>query len=450
MTVISALSEALATFDRALSAGRTRRGAGVFGRGTGSFLVPVPQNQPIRLSGEDENGAGRVVTYADTVAKYPVVFGVWSKILRDLATTDVGVYRDRRDGKPPERVYGTSLEKLLHQPAPGKGLINTLQWLFNPYLVEGNGLLGKYRGETGAGTPKNLIPLDWRYMSALARPGGPVEQWISFQVGDPRPLDPSEVIHFAWDSPDGCSIGTSPLHALDVAIRLEDASQQLQIASFDNGGTPGGALVIPADKETTPEERTEMREAVEGRVGGIDAAFSMLVLSGGVEWKPLARTALEVELTNTRNVAREDVCIAYGIHRSVIQDSEHGADLDDTNRAYHRALVPHTRLLQQVLQRQLIDPEDEWASEHLTVRFDLSELVRGTYREESEVAVNLFTNGLTSRDESRKHIGMSELGGEEDTKPFTPHAQLDPNDGRRLPANGDDPPARPTPPTPTA
>jgi hypothetical protein len=37
--------------------------------------------------------------------------------------------------------------ELLREPAPGKGLIDLLQWLFNPYLVEGNGLIAKFRGD---------------------------------------------------------------------------------------------------------------------------------------------------------------------------------------------------------------------------------------------------------------------------------------------------------------
>jgi hypothetical protein len=110
VTILATLSNALATADRGLTA--LRRAADGY---SSPMLVPIPANQPVELSGEN-----RVVSYADSVATYPTIFAVWSKLLRNLATTDLGVYRDPGGGKQPERVYDTSLEELLRRPAPGR------------------------------------------------------------------------------------------------------------------------------------------------------------------------------------------------------------------------------------------------------------------------------------------------------------------------------------------
>jgi HK97 family phage portal protein len=428
VTVLALLSDALASADRAIAA---RRG----GRSGLPLVIPIPQNQPISLSGKD-----RLVTYADSVATYPTIFAVWSKLLRNLATTDIGIYHEGVDGKADERVYGTDLEKLLREPAPGKGLVDLLQWLYNPYLVEGNGLIGKFR-EAGPGTlPTNLIPLDWRYMSALARPGGPVELWINYQIGEAREIDPSEVVHLAWHSPNGSDIGTSPLQSLGTAIRLDDGASRYQTSSFDNAVRPSGALVIPAGAQISPEDKADMKAQVQQQNAGIDKAFKVIVLSGGVEWKPMSFTAVEAELVNTRRASQDDVCIAYDVRRSVIAESDSAAPtgaVAERLRDFHRSLRPHTGLLRSVIKRQLIDPEPEWAAERYCVKIDISDLLAGTYTETMNTAVHGYTNGVLALNEAREDVGETPIALADDPgadTPRTPHAQLLPGrDGRTLP-----------------
>lgn len=436
MTFLGTLSAVLASADELLASRRA-------GLGRDPLLVPVPQDLPVQLSGEN-----RVISYADSVATYPVIFAVWSKLLRNLATTDIGVYRRGEGNKPDERVYGTSLEELLRNPAPGKGLVDLLQWLFNPYLVEGNGLLGKYRAGGPGTLPTNLIPLDWRYMSALARPGGPVEMWISYQIGEPRTIDPAEVVHLAWHSPNGSAIGTSPLRSLGTAIRLDDAAQQYQVNSFDNAARPSGALVIPREAQVSPEDKADMKAQVQKQNAGIDNAFKVIVLSGGVEWKPMSFSAAEAELIDTRRLSHDEVCIAYDVRRSVIAEVDTGtaSSVAERLRDFDRSLRPHSRLAEQIINRQLVDPEPEWADKRLCVRLEPNDLLRGTYREEVETAVHGYVNGVLSLDESREHIGEEPIGTADSKLPRTPYAQLQPGrDARTLPPSQDANPSSSSP-----
>jgi hypothetical protein len=93
-------------------------------------------------------------------------------------------------------------------------------------------------------------PFDWRYISAWAPPGGPIEIWSSTELGagDPVYVPVDDTIHLAWQAPAGRT-GVSPLHQLAVTPRLEDAAQRLQTASFRNGTRTGG-YIIPPEKWT--------------------------------------------------------------------------------------------------------------------------------------------------------------------------------------------------------
>ncbi len=150
-------------------------------------------------------------------------------------------------------------------------------------------------------------------------------------------------------------------------------------------------------------------------------------------------SAVEAELTNTRHLAREDVLIAYDMRRSALLESDTPVKglVGDVMRDFERSLTPHARLAQSVLKRQLVDPEPEWKDERLCVRFDLSELVRGTHREELETATYAYVNGLAARDESRGRVGWPPVDPA-GTLPLVPHAQLQPGrDGRTLPPSAE-------------
>lgn len=428
MTLLDSLGNSLLAADRLL---RNLRSASRAGAWVGP-VTGAPTS--INLVGDTQT-----ITFADVAETHPIVHAVVAKLVRNLVTLGVGVYRRDQSSGRLERVYDTDLEQLLYRPAPGCGLVDLLQWIFLPALVEGNSLTGKYRSGENEGRPTNIIPLDWRYLSAFAQPGGPVEWWMSTQLGEPRVLQPSEVIHVAWQSPTVRGLGVSPLRALGATVRVDDAAQRFQQASLANAARPSGALVFPPDAEVTPEEREKLREQVRLLHGGVDNAFRVAVLSGGLEWRPMSFSAAQAELDATRLRNREEICVAYDVRWSQIADppsSSGFTDVDQLARDFHRTLRPWATLAESALQRQLIDPEPGWQG--LVVRFDFADLLRGSRQEELNAAVHAYVNGLAAIDESRSMVDLPPIENlPADQRPLVPHAQLQPGDGRALPPSTD-------------
>jgi phage portal protein BeeE len=85
-------------------------------------------------------------------------------------------------------------------------------------LVHGNALVALLRGDGPDNPPTGLWPLDWQYVSAYAKYGGPMEWWSTTQFGNSGELfvRPEDVMHFAWGDPGGTEIGVSPLEQLGV------------------------------------------------------------------------------------------------------------------------------------------------------------------------------------------------------------------------------------------
>lgn len=426
MTLIGSLAQALARLD-------SRRGRTAI---SGDQVVSaLPAADSIVLA---DGRYQRLVSYSQVATESPIVYAVWARLVQALSTTDVVIERRQADGSW-EREADTSLERVLRQPADGFGLIDVLQWFYNPYFVEGNGLVVKYREYAGA-EPSALLPLDWRYVSAWATYGSPVELWSTTQTGPERAINPSEVVHLSWDAPTAGPIGASPLGALTTAVRVADAANRALEAQYRQGLRLSGFLVYPSD--TRPEDLPDdagmeaMKTAFMNAYGGVDNQFKVAVLKGGMEFKTFAMTVADSQVLDARAMVADDVYRVFGVRRSDFEDAGQGVQVEERNRSLHRSLIPHARLLEQTLQRQLIDPEPAWQG--LRVRFDASDLLRGTYREELEAAVHGFTNGLLTAREARQAIGLQTAPTVPDADLLrVPHAQLAPATDNRAAAPSD-------------
>lgn len=422
-----------------------------------SFLPGRPGVATMVGGGEgvvDDLEDGQTISYAAAIADHPALWAVYHKLVRELSTLGLGVYRRQRDEHGAvtgrlTRVHGTSLEQVLHEPAPGLGLVDLLQWTFGPCFAEGNALIGKYRGN-GSAAPTGLLPLDWRYMSAFARPGGPVEAWLSSHLGfgEPRELKLSEVVHTAWRAPSAGAVGVSPLRPLLRTVRLEDAARRFLRAHLRNGARPAGALMT--EEKLDGAKRTALRTEVNRTHGGVDNAFRIAILGDGLKWQPLSFSAADAQLDESRLRSREEMCVVYDVRWSQISDPAAGGSVLDAGalaRDLHRTLRPWALMASSAWQRQLVDTEPEWRDDDLVIRFDFRELLRGSPQEEANRATHLYVNGVTALDETRDDLGLPPTGREEDKLPRTPYAQLEPGDpgapdARRNPPSADPESAR--------
>jgi hypothetical protein len=171
-----------------------------------------------------------------------------------------------------------------------------------------------------------------------------------------------------------------------------------------------------------------MREEVEAQHKGIDNAFRLAVLSGGMEWKPMSFSAAEAELIDTRRAAQDEVCIAYDVKRSVI--AEHTGAGTAPRRRRRSSATSTARCA-----RTPASPSRSSSASSSTPSPNgpTSEAVR-PLRPQRPAPRHLprggrdrvygYTNGVFSEDEARERLDYSRLDTEESRTPHVPHAQL--------------------------
>lgn len=378
------------------------------------------------------------ISYAQLYRTQPWVGIAVNKLARQVARLPLKAYKRNSQGDK-ERVSTGRFAELLERPWE-RGSANDLKQAFAfPTLLHGNGLVRKVRNRAGQ-PPSSFIPLDWRFISPHCEDGAPIYVWETQQPDQPKYIAPEDVIHTAWWSPDG-AIGVSPLQQLGVTIRLEDAAQRYSTASFDNAVRPSGALVAPADAKLNREERQELRDEVNASNGGVDRAFKLLLLTGGLDWKPFSQTAREAELVDQRKINREEIAAVYDVPPPLIGILDHAtySNVGEMHKMlYMTVLGPWLDLIESRIKAQLIDNEPAFANEGLFVEFDLSEVLKGDTRNRVLALKDGIGTGLYTLNEARRIENLPRIDNPLADQPLIPENNLKPL-GSSVPSENTDP-----------
>lgn len=354
------------------------------------------------------DGTRRTVSFAELYRSQPFVFALVNKLSHHVATLPLKVYERQADGQR-KRVTDPedSLVRLLYRPAARYGPVHLKQWLVQPLLVHGNAVVAKYREKQGE-PPVELLPMDWRYLSAYAQQGGPIQKWVTNETGKWYEIDAGETVHAAWMSPTCRDLGVSPLEALGVTLRLDDAARRYQTSNFENTARPSGIISLPPDVKVTDEQKASLRQSIDAMHRGVDNAFRVALMGGGAKWEPISFSAQEAELIATRQISREEACIAYDVAPTVIGDLTHGtySNVSELRMDFYRStLRPICTLLEETIQAHLIDPEPEWADRF--VEFDMSEQLKGDPLAQAQALETQVGSGVLTLNEARRILNLA-------------------------------------------
>lgn len=355
-------------------------------------------------TGRIELSGARTIAYEVLYETQPIVAAVVNKLVRQISTLPLEVYRRSVDGAR-ERVADHPLERVLGLPAPGAGAHSLGQWISLPALVFGNALLVKVRGADGLSV--GLLLIDWRYTNAYAPPGEPIRLWSTLQTGTELFIDPGEAVHFGWQGSRGW-LGVSPLSQLDSTLRIEDAARRFQSANFDNGVRPSGAVVLQKDIDPQSEQGKRIVAMMKKLHEGVDNAGRLVLLGGGADFKAFAQTVVEAALIEQRKLSREEIEMVYDVPPPVVGDLEHGtySNVSELHKQlYKTTLRPWLSMIAATINAQLIAPEPDWQG--LYVRYDLSDVLRGDPADEYTAVAELVRDGIIDINEAREMLGKN-------------------------------------------
>ncbi len=234
------------------------------------------------------------------------------------------------------------LLNLLAHPHRGTDGASFFEELYGHLLLSGNAYLERVQGGSGASELYLLRPDRVRVIADDR--GWPVA--LTYGVGAQKrtvALDDGAGLHLKLFHPLDDHYGFAPLEAALMALDIHNASGTWNKALLDNSARPSGALVYaPGETSHLTEEQFErLKSELEEGYSGAAKAGRPLLLEGGLDWKSMGLSPLDMDFVAAKNNASRDIALAFGIPPMLlgIPGDNTYANYAEANRAFYRLTV---------------------------------------------------------------------------------------------------------------
>lgn len=388
----------------------------VFPSGRPSSL-PMP-SVPLAMYGQATGLTlvdGRPISFARIYRTQPMVASAINALGRQMARLPLHSF-ERLTETSRRRDRASGLAALLAGPDPEHARSPlSLKWEVALGLWTNGNALERVHKRTPGAEPHRLTRMIWAYTIPHLS-GGNVVAWEYRPPDGPVEfLGPEEVIHFRFAGPEG-PIGVSPLEQLGVTIRSEDSAQRYAEASYRNGARMGVGVVLEKGVTADDVTRNGLRDEIVARHGGLDAAFTPVILGGGVaDVKPLGgQSAVEAELIAQRKVNREEVASVIGCPPPLMGILENAtlANVGEFHKMLYRTtLGPPLELVRSEINVQLVARVPRW--DGLFVEHELGEVLKGDPKERMEAYRIAIGAGVLTLNDVRQLENLEPYGDPE-------------------------------------
>ncbi len=360
-----------------------------------------------------------------------VAHACFSVISQNLAAMPLNLYQ-RGEGNG--RTQATSLPLygvLHHQMNDQMTAFEGREFLIVSLLTAGNAYA---RIETnGRGQVVALHPIHPANMTVEKLESGRLRYTSTTQRGQRSVHIQEEILHLRYRiGPDGV-MGLSPIQLARETFALALCQQEQAIKQAGRSFRTEGALVFPnplsGDKKESALEK--LRDRIEGQV----ETSGLLVLDGGVDYKPLSLSSKDAEFLESRKLTNMDIARIFNVPPTVvgITDNATYSNVDGESRALVvRCLAPMAKRIEQAMNAALLTTEGR---KRLFIEHDLAGLMRGDMKARYEAYRVGREWGWLSPDEIRAWENLPKIeGGDEYLSPLN----MTPLGARDAGTGGDD------------
>jgi HK97 family phage portal protein len=208
-----------------------------------------------------------------------------------------------------------SLSRLIERPNVDQGGPDLLEGLYAHLSVSGDSFL---EAASVDGEVRELHVLRPDRMKVLKGPGGGPLGGAHRGGGDVRRILREAdgflpVLHMKLFSPIHDYGGHAPLEAAARAVDVHNASGAWTKALLDNAARPSGALIYSGAQSLTDAQFQELREDLARVHQGPQNAGRPLLLTGGLDWKPMSLSPTDMDFIELRNMAAREIALAFGV-----------------------------------------------------------------------------------------------------------------------------------------
>lgn len=223
-------------------------------------------------------------------------------------------------------------------------------------------------------------------------------------------LLPQQVLHTRGLSTDGF-FGISPIRALRENLGGALTMQEFTARTFNNGNRKPGVFEGPPTMDT--EKAKEFQKVFQTLYGGAQNAGKNPFIWGGIQWKDAGFSNEDAQLLLMRNFEKSEIASWFRIPLVLIGDTDKtsswGSGIEQLMRGFVKfTLNPWASNLEQEMNFSLLTKQEK--IDGYFVKFDFSELLRGSPEEQAKYLQVLWQTGAVCSNEIRRVFGMPEVG----------------------------------------
>ena len=203
-------------------------------------------------------------------------------------------------------------------------------------------------------------------------------------------------------------VGTPPLFASALAALQGQKTQQAMSLLFENGIQPGGILTTP--HPITQESADRIIKRWEENYAGPGNIGRLAIVGDGMDFKPMARTAVESQLIEQLKWGDEKIAETYHVPGCLLGIAPWPpyTDIQSVNLQYYlQALQNPMANMERLLTEGLELPTP------YSVRFDRSALLEMDSKTQTDVLTARLNGGLISINEGRAELDYPPVKGGE-------------------------------------
>jgi HK97 family phage portal protein len=121
------------------------------------------------------------------------------------------------------------------------------------------------------------------------------------------------VLHLRLYHPGDDYEGHAPLEAAARAVDVHNGGGAWAKALIDNAARPSGALIYSGADQMTEEQVDDIRRQLDDMHQGPRNAGRPIILSGGLDWKPMSLSPAELDFVEARSQAAREIALAFGV-----------------------------------------------------------------------------------------------------------------------------------------
>ncbi len=286
------------------------------------------------------------------------VFACINKIATKTASIDFQLFRILNSKGETKEILTHPALDLLYKVNPFQTKTEFIETTIINLKCTGEAFWFKARNNSGKVVELwNLRP---DYITVVADPVNFIKCYrFTKSDGTTIDFDPDEIVMFKYPDPLSQHRGMSPLHPASKRIQTEGYATQWQSDFFLNSARPDG-LIKNANQVLTPDQKNDIRESWMKRHGGLNNAYKVAILEGGLDYQLISLSQKEMDYIESLKFTRDDILVAFAVPKPIV------AIVDDVNRANSETAMaiflgetikPEIARLVEKINEQLIYPD---------------------------------------------------------------------------------------------